>query len=114
MDYNLLQNKNIYKDTLTVLSIKPNLETIRLGYSDALEVLKQDKNMEIKGINKSSEQGKTIKFDVRYNGSIKDLYDSIMKIKEYKNFYSIENINITSKDNENKEICISILFYIST
>lgn len=114
IDYNLLKNKNIYKNTITVLSAKPNHETIRLGYSDALEVLRQDKNMEIKGISKSSEEGSTIKFEVKYNGSIQELYNSILKIKENKNFYSIENINITSKDNVNKEICLSMLFYIST
>lgn len=114
LDYDLLQNKSTLVDSVTVLSPNTNSETDRFGYSDALSALSKDKNIKLVNISSASEQSNLIKIDAEYLGDIQSLYSSAITLEANKNFYSIENISITTNTDNTKKISFSVLFYIST
>lgn len=113
-DYELFQNKSTLGNSIAVLSPNKDSEIERFGYSDALNCLKADKNIKLVNISAATEQSKLIKIDAEYMGDIQSLYNSSIILEANKNFYSIENISITTNTDNTKKISFSLLFYIST
>ncbi|MGV8982380.1 hypothetical protein [Clostridium sp.] len=69
----------------------------KYGYSDILEVLRENINFNVKSINMLEHEKCNVQ--VKYMGDIKLLYDSLISLKESKNFLGINSININKDDN---------------
>lgn len=67
-----------------------NLE--RYGYSDILECLKGNSDLQLQSINVVENQKCNV--EVSYSGDIKLLYNSLYSLSKSKNFLGINNINI--------------------
>lgn len=92
---NLFRNKN--QDHYKIKSDENIAIIEKYGYSDILEILRKNMDFDVKSINMLEHEKCNVQVD--YIGDIKLLYNSLISLKESKNFLEINSININKDVN---------------
>jgi Leucine-rich repeat (LRR) protein len=110
MNINILKSSYLIKTTSVSSNniIKPIVKAF--GYSDILNILKEDENLEILGINKIIDGKNLIEADLKYLGQIEGLYNTLENIKREACFVSIEKIKINETENHTKDVMLTVTF----
>jgi hypothetical protein len=110
MNFNIMENtfsietSSIRTDNFNETLVK------KYGYTDILTLLKEDVNLEIVNINNEIENSNTITIDIKYNGTLEDLNNTLEKIKSELCFVSIKNINIDKTNSDTPNISFTVVF----
>jgi hypothetical protein len=104
--------KNIYSiKTSSINNIITNETPVKkYGYSDVLNLLEEDINLEILNIISEIENTDIISIDIKYNSTLNDLNNTLEKIKSEPCFVAMENISIDKLKSDMLNISFTAVF----
>lgn len=104
-----IRNKNIIRNNVYQL-VSNNME--RYGYSEILNLVLQNKNVNILNISVPSEDKNLVEIELGYNetDNLSSMYGYIEEIKKEKCFLGIENIKVNKDKEKYKNISFTALF----
>lgn len=109
-NYNLI--KSINKDSSAnnnYLEVANN-KLENYSFTDMLEILKRDKNINIVDISKTLDNEKIINIKIEYMGALDSLYNTLESFKKSENFCLIDNIKLETNSKNEKIISSNIYF----
>jgi hypothetical protein len=110
MNFNIMENTySIETSSIRTNNISETLVK-KYGYTEILNMLKEDVNLEIVDIKGELENNNIITIDIKYNSTLEDLNNTLEKIKSEPYFLSMKNINIDKTKSDMPNINLTVVF----
>jgi hypothetical protein len=110
MNFNIMENTySIETSSIRTNNISETLVK-KYGYTEILNMLKEDVNLEIVDIKGEIENNNIITIDIKYNSTLEELNNTLEKIKSEPYFLSMKNINIDKTKSDMPNINLTVVF----